>query len=137
MLPSHLNDNAPRSTLPNVRLLHESFVTSPRHDINEMNYDEDIKCDVVSSENSGTSTPAKFDDGARSVASVKEEVHYRVYKRRWAGLVGFVSSTSCCLLSTHSYHVARLSSTSYLRCRGRGLGQFPRMVRNQTRQSSV
>ncbi|KAF7980761.1 hypothetical protein HWV62_36803 [Athelia sp. TMB] len=63
---------------------------SPRHEITEMNYDEDIKCDIVSSENSGTSTPAKLDDGTISVVSAKEEVHYRVYKRRWAGLVGFI-----------------------------------------------
>lgn len=57
-----------------------------------MTYDEDVKDDVTYM-GSGAQTPMKSDGTAVSVVSA-QEVHYRVYKRRWAGLVGFVSPIS-------------------------------------------
>lgn len=63
---------------------------STNYDLNAMTYDEDVKDDVTCIE-SGTQTPSKSDDTARSEVSVPGPVHYRVYKKRWLGLIGFVS----------------------------------------------
>lgn len=71
---------------------------------NAMSYDEDIKDDVTCM-GSGAQTPMKSDGTAASVISAKD-VHYRMYKRRYAGLVGFVSPILYSILRREAHCVS-------------------------------
>lgn len=61
---------------------------SNNHDLTEVTYDVEPKDDTTYFD-SGIQTPTKSDDTAISVVSA-QPTHYRVYKRRWLGLIGFV-----------------------------------------------
>lgn len=89
------------------------FLMSTSNNANAMSYDEDVKDDVTCLE-PGTQTPMKSDGTALSVVSAQER-HYRVYKRRWAGLVGFVSPNSCSILRREA-HVMPSDRTQYCFC---------------------